>query len=267
MKKTSFPILLFLLVISEMAFGQDFEVAPIELNFNANPGETQSRVITVKNHGNNRSAITLTLKDFLIYKNGDRKIVSEGSSKNSIAEWITLNPAYLELNPNQARTVQLTFQAPNDEYTSKWGILSVTTAREQTSFSADKNVSAGVNIYGRIDVELYYTPMSETNERVTISNLREVTSPDDSIRRFAVNIDNLGNILTDCKLFLIASNLKTLKEKQFKPFEITAYPQTSRNVELTLPDILPDGTYSLSAILDYGSNDALKGTQISIEVE
>jgi len=246
---------------------QNFEVAPISLKFTANPGETQTKLLTVKNHGNNKASIVLTFQDYLIYKNGERKILSPGSAKNSIAEWITLNPSYLEINPNQAQTVEVTLQAPNDDYSSKWGILNVSTAREQTAFQADKELSAGLNVFGRINVNLSYTPRGEANKRVQISNLKEVTRPKDTVRRFTANVDNLGNTITDCKVYLIASNLKTLYEKKFQTVNIKAFPQTSRNVELTLPSNLPEGTYSLSAILDYGSSKALEGTQITIEVD
>jgi hypothetical protein len=261
------PILTMLITSVYTAPGQDFEVAPIKLVFSTNPGEVQSKTITVKNHGNISSAITLTLKDYLVSQSGERRVIKQGSSKNSIANWITLSPSYLEMNPNQSQTVQVNFQAPNDDFSSKWGILSVSTAQEQTSFMVDKNLTTGMSIYGTINVELYYTPIAERNDRVTINNLREITASGDSLRKFTVNIDNLGSTLTNCKIFLIASNLRTLEEKQYKPIEITAYPQTSRNVELTVPKGLPEGIYSLSAILDYGSNEALRGTQITIEVE
>jgi hypothetical protein len=45
------------------------------------------------------------------------------------------------------------------------------------------------------------------------------------------------------------------------------YPKSSRKVELELPNTLPKGTYSLAAILDYGSKTNLEGTQIMINVE
>jgi hypothetical protein len=251
-------------------FGQDFKVAPISLNFAANPGETQSKTITVKNHGNRPLSVVLTLRDYLVYKDGKRKILPAESAKNSISKWITLNPSFANINPNESQTIQLNFQAPNDDYTSKWGILSVSTAKEQTSFSADKELSAGIGVYGRIDVNLSYTPESEINknQRVRISNLKEVTTEEDSIRKFSVNIDNLGNTLTNCKVYLIASNLRTLQEKKFPTQNITAYPQTSRTLDLELPtDDLTNGNYSLSAILDYGSNEALEGTQITIQIK
>jgi len=270
MKHTYVFLLGFLMIFCcfNIATAQNFEVAPISLNFSAQPGETQVKTITVKNHGSKKTSIVLTFQDYLVYKNGERKILNAGSSKNSIAEWITLNPSYLEINPNDAQTVEVNFQAPNNDYSSLWGLLNVTTAKEQTSFGADKELSAGLNVFGRINVELSYSPRSETNKRVQISNLKEVTTPNDSSRKFTVNIDNLGNTITDCEVYLIASNLSTLHEKRFETVNIKAYPQTSRNVELTLPDHnLPEGTYSLSAILDYGSSKALEGTQITIEVD
>lgn len=267
MKKILF-FLFSILMFGGQLTAQQFEVAPIDLDFSANPGENETKIITVKNHGNERQSIVLSLQDYLVYKNGKRKLLSPGASKNSIAQWITLNPSYVELNPNQSQTVEVTLQAPNDDYTSKWGVLNFTTAKEQTSFEADKELSAGINIYGRISVELSYTPQTGNNKRVQISNLREMDTPNDSIRKFNVNVDNLGNTLTECKIYLIASNLQTLKEKQYKPVNITAYPQSTRNVELKLPaHKLPSGNYSLSAILDYGSSKALEGTQITIEVD
>ena len=266
MKKSALFVFIVLgSIVGSMA--QNFEVAPIRLNFSVDPGETQTKTITVKNNGNNKSSIVLSFQDYLIYKNGDRKVLSAGSSKNSIAQWITLNPSYLEINPNQAQTVEVTLQAPNDNYSSKWGILNVSTAKEQTAFQADKELTTGLSVFGRINVNLSYTPMGESNKRVQISNLKEVTKPEDTLRRFTANVDNLGNTITDCKIYLIASNLQTMYEKKFQTVNLKAYPQTSRNVELTLPNKMPEGTYSLSAILDYGSSKALEGTQITIEVD
>ena len=194
---------------STVSLAQNFEVAPIQLNFSSNPGETQTKIITVKNHGNQKISVVLSFQDYLIYKDGERKMLSAGSSKNSIAEWINLNPSYLEINPNQAQTVELTFQAPNDDYRSRWGVLNFTTTKEQTAFQADRELTTGMSIYGRINVDLSYTPASNNNQRVQISNLKETTTASDSIRKFNVNIDNLGNTITECKVYLIASNLST----------------------------------------------------------
>ncbi len=70
-KNTLYCISFLMLFLPSMNLSaQDFEVAPVRVNFNATPGETQSRTITVKNHGNRRETFTLRLSDFLVEKDG-----------------------------------------------------------------------------------------------------------------------------------------------------------------------------------------------------
>jgi uncharacterized membrane protein len=259
--------LLLFFVISSSVISQDFEVAPVRVNFNASPGETQSRTVTIKNHGNRRETISLRLSDFLVQRQGQMETLPAGSTRNSIAAWINLNPSFVELEPNESRSVQVVLQAPNDDYTSKWGILSVVTTAEQTAFSADRNVKTGINMAGRIDIYLSYNPASSEVGRIEINQLQEIPSSNPQERRFSVNLDNLGERITMGKIFIIASNLNTAKEERFRTVEVATYPQTSRTLELVIPNTLTPGKYSIAAILDYAGSTSLKGTQIVIDVQ
>jgi hypothetical protein len=260
-----FPVLFFLSIITLMA--QDIEVAPVRINFNVAPGESQSRIVTVKNHGNRTETISLQMLDFLVQRQGAMERLPAGSTRNSISTWINLNPTFVELQPNESQNIQINLQAPADDNISKWGILSFVSTREQVAFSADRELRTGVTISGRIDIFLYYNPATGEAGRVGISNLQEVDSPVDNERRFTINLDNLGNKITACKIFLMASNLNTMQEQKFRTVEITTYPQTTRVVELAMPADLPKGRYSLAAILDYPGSESLKGTQMIINVE
>ncbi len=267
MKKAFLFASFMVFAISVAVLAQDFEVAPIRINFSNEPGDTETRAFTVRNHGNRKEIINLTTRDFLVHRHGDRELLPAGSTRNSISNWITFNPSFVELQPGEEKTIQVTFQAPVDDYTSKWGILSFASTVERTAYSADKNVQTGIFISGRVDAFITYNPTTSEEPNVVISNLREVVSDDDKERVYAVNIDNLGNSITRCEIYLIASNLITADEKKFETVRITAYPQSSRTIELKLPDVLEKGKYSLAAILDYGSKTQLKGTQITIEID
>ncbi len=245
---------------------QDFEVSPITLNFSAEPGDLQTKEITVKNHGNKKVSIVLSVEDFLVNKTGNTNFLDPNSTKNSIANWISISPSFFEINPNKEQTVQVSLQAPIDDYSAKWGIISVSPATEQMAFSVEDKLSAGVGVSGRIVVKLYQSPTSNQNYKAKINNLSEVTESSDTIRKFTANIDNIGDKITDCRVYLIAANLTTAEEKQFDPIIVTTYPKTSRLIELILPAVLPKGKYSLSAILDYGSQTTLEGTQMIITV-
>jgi hypothetical protein len=261
-------LVLFIVLIFESLFSQDFEVSPLKLFFNAEPGEAQTKFITIKNHNDNTETFILSVSDYSINSKGQGQYVQAGSMKNSIADWVSFAPAFFELNPNEEKEVSVTMQQPAGEYGSKWGIIMVRTAQEQTSYSADKAVSAGMAVSARIAVNIYQTPGTNKDYKSTISNLSEVASNvNDTVRTFNALINNLGDIITDCKVYLIATNLETAEETSFPEVNFTMYPKSSRKLELYLPNHLPKGTYSLAAILDYGSKTNLEGTQVIIKVE
>lgn len=265
MKKLTISSLL--LIISLLVIAQDFEVAPVQLFFNAEPGESQSKIITIKNHGNKKTSYLLSIEDFLVEKTGRKKYLPSSSTKSSISKWISISPAFIDINPNESGQITVTLQAPIDDYSTKWGSIFINVAREQVDFTPDNALRAGMNVSGRVAVEVQHSPNSNQNFRVIINNLKEITTEQDSNRIFEANIDNIGEKVTECKVYLIASNLATAEETQLNPMIVNMYPKASRKVKLTLPDkILPSGQYALAAILDYGSSAALEGTQIVIEV-
>ncbi len=279
MQKTTFSLVflstykkyllfIFLFLLLRPSFGQDFEVAPARINFNAQPGEGQSRTVTVKNHGNKKETITLRMYDFLVNREGDIETLPAGSTRNSISNWVNLNPTFLELQPNQSGTVQINLQSPSEDYSAKWGILSFTSSVEQTAFSADQEVQTGLSLLGRIDIYLNYNPMTSESHRLEINKLQEIESTQSGERMFSVNIENVGDQITNCKVFLIASHMETAEEHRFRTTEIKVYPQSVRTVQLSFPENeLPAGEYSLAAIIDFTGSTSLKGTQIVINVE
>lgn len=255
-----------LLLLPTMVWGQDFEVAPIKLNFNADPGESQTRVVTVKNHSSKRSSFILSMGDYRINSKGSKEYLSASSTKTSIAQWITISPSFFDLNPNEEKEVSVSLQAPFDDFSSRWGVIYVRTTEEQTGFSADKVLSAGIGVSARIAIIVQQSPRSNVNISVKINRLQEIGQITDSIRTFTATIENTGEKITRCKVYLIASNLQTYKETQFEPIIFETYPKTAQQIELSLPNKLEKGSYALAAVLDYGSKTNLEGTQIIINV-
>lgn len=246
---------------------QDFEVAPVVLEYTAEPGENQSKVITVRNHSNKKASFLISLADFLPSINGENKTLPPNSTKRSCANWLNINPSFFELGSGDEIQIQVGMMVPNDQYSAAWCLLYVQPTFEQSSWNADKNLGTGIRVSGRVGVLINQSPKSNTNNSIKISNLTEVTKLGEKDREFAATIENLGDKITKSKVYLIASNIKTAEEKQFSPIDFVVFPKMSRTIELTLPYILTAGSYSLAAILDYGSKYSLEGTQIIIEVK
>jgi len=266
MRYKIYTSILFFLIVFQIQ-SQDFEVSPVKLFFNAEPGESQTMNITLKNHGNSPQTFILNIGDYLVNKDGSKEKLDPSSTKNSCAEWLNINPSFAEVNPNEEKEIAVEMQVPNGNYTTRWGAIYVRQIKERTAFSVDEGLSAGVGVSPRIAIHVYQSPRSNTNFNAQISHLKELNLEKDSIRRFAVNIENIGGKITECVIYLIASNINTAEEFPADTVRLETYPSSTRTIELELPPYLPKGSYSLSAILDYGSAKTLEGTQIMIEVE
>lgn len=265
---TRFFLVIAALFLSEVGLTQDFEIAPVRLNFDAEPGENQTKVINITNHSNKKASFIISISDFLPGSDGKRQMLPPNTTRRSAANWLNINPSFFELNPGEQLPIQVTMLVPGDEYGAAWSMLYVQPAKEQTSLDADKVLAAGVTVSGRIGITIFQSPSSNKNHSLKVTSLTEVTSAEDTVRKFSATIDNLGDKVTACKVHLIASDINTAEEKQFYSFEVETYPKMSRNVIVELPQgKLSPGKYALAVILDYGPKFALEGAQLVIDVE
>ena len=261
--RITFLAVLFATVI----FAQDFEVSPVLMSFNANPGEIQKKQINLINHSTRPQKYNLKISDYVTTKSGEKKMVPLGTNKHSCADWLTLNPSFIELQPNQSASLEVLMTVPKDGFSTKWCMIHVEVAKEQSAFEADKSMAAGVLITPRIVVLVKQTPPSNNNYKATITNLREVTKQGDAFRSFEVTVNNVGENIIDAKVSLALANMETAKEEKFPPVKATVYPDGSRIINLKLPNNLTRGKYALAAILDYGHRQPLGGTQLMIEIK
>ena len=246
---------------------QDFEVAPVVINFTANPGEIQTRQINLINHSPKPQTYTLKLSDYEIDDEGNKKAVPLGTSKRSCADWITLNPSFVELNPNQSVTIEALMTVPKDGHNARWGIIYVEVSKEQSSLDVDKNLATGVVLIPRIVIMVNQSPTSNNNYKATISGLKEISKPGDKQRSFEVLVSNIGDNVIEGNVTLALANIQTAEEEKFSPVKVAVYPDASRVVTLQLPSALSKGRYALAAILDYGHRQPLEGTQLMLDVK
>ncbi|HNV82564.1 MAG TPA: hypothetical protein PK632_04925 [Tenuifilaceae bacterium] len=261
-------ILLSLILIGNISLAQDFEVAPVKLDFHIEPGENQTKTINVKNHGNQKVTYMVVLADFIPSSDGKRQIMPPSTTRRTAANWLNINPSFFELNPGDQMPVQVTMLVPGDEYGAVWCMLYIQPTREQSSWSVDKALGAGVMVTGRIGVVVYQSPNSNTNHSVKVTGLKDDGTDENGQRNFTATIDNLGDKISLCKVHLVASNIQTNEEKHYSPIEIETFPKMSRTVDLTLPsEDLTTGLYAIAVIVDYGPRFALEGAQIVISVD
>ena len=246
---------------------QDFEVAPVLMNFSVEPGGSGSHNLHITNHGDKRQQFLLKLADYKIDSLGKRRRVEAGSTDKTLADWISFSPSLVELNPNQSTDILVTLAVPDGHASTRWGVLYVQATQEQTSFDADKVVAAGIRIQPRIAVYIYQSPRSNTNYKAIIESFNEVTKENSSSRTFKATVKNVGEKEIKAKVSLLLSNMSTGEETKLKTKTESLYPMIKKDFDFQLPSDIKKGKYALAAILDYGHNTALEGAQVIINIE
>lgn len=246
---------------------QELEVSPGTLYFTANPGSSQTQQISLRNKGNTQQSFIFNLSDWLTDENGDIKYFAPGTTPRSCANWVTVSPALVTLQPNESATINVTVLVPNDISATRWAVVFVQSAVEQTGAKAvDKEMALGMNLALRIAVTVYQSPASNTLYKGTVEGLKEVIG-DNGSRTYQTQVINLGDKILNCKVYFIISNLETAEEIMSTPYEFSLLPETNKKLEYTLDKPLAKGRYSVAAILDYGYNEELEGVQLEIEVK
>ncbi len=263
MQKNKILILFVLLSFSNNVFAQDFEIAPVKMEFNINPEESQTKILSVTNHANFKTSFTISFADFIIDKDGKKQAIEKNSTKTSCVDWITPEKTFFDIDPNEHVDIKITMQVPVDDYTSRWAFMYIQTVKVQSSFDVDKSgFGAGVHLSGRINVEVSRKPTTPVTDDLKIKDLRELIKEDSENRIFIADILNLGKNIANCKITFIASDLNTAEEIEFDPIHLISYPGFLREVRFELPNTMPPGKYSLVALLDYGKTTTIKGVRL-----
>jgi len=257
------------LIINGAAMAQDFEVSPVNFEFNASPGTMQTREVAITNHSNMASIFRLRIEDYDIDEEGRRRTRTRGTVRYSCAGWISVSPSTISIDPNSQSVARITMSVPADGYESRWAQIVVSEVRERTSFAADNNTHAGVVLSPEIVIDVVQTPPDLRDANARLSSFVEVVSDDDSTssRFFSVNVENQGKGILRGTLYIVAANMNTLMEYDILKRPITIFTGASRKFRMELtPGMLPDGVYDFTCLLDMGASFPIKGVRLKESV-
>ncbi|MCB0395175.1 MAG: hypothetical protein KDD36_00895 [Flavobacteriales bacterium] len=266
--RIKWAFVLAMLLVHVTAYTQDFEVSPVVLNFSVEPGGIATEKVLIRNHANTTQHFEFKLGDYEVDDNGEKKRLPPGTASRSCADWISVNPGFLELKPNEEAEVNVIMTVPKNGSETRWGIIYVQAATERTSLDVDKNVAAGVLLKPRIVIFVSQSPKSNTNFQGKIQNLTELPiSKDPASREFEVEVMNSGDKMLESKVYLVLADIQSGEEIRYSPTKKTLVPGSKGVFKLTIPksDIKKGRKYALAAVLDYGHRSALEAVQIMIE--
>ncbi len=269
--KKSFLLLLLALVGTSAAFTQSASVSPSRLYYNAEPGQTQVRQLTVTNNSETPQSFTVSFADFASPgTDGKTELLDEGESEHSAFSWLSASPSLLELQPGESRDVDIILQVPSNPESARvvWSTAVIRLARERT---AAPNLDEGAMGFGimhtfQFVVHIFQTPRSVTYRNARILAFEEGEAGEQGQRRIKLHLENTGDAIIDVAAYLELTNMRTGESRRERARAFTTLPGHSRIIHFDLPDDLSPGMYSILGVVDYGDRDAVIAAELELRI-
>lgn len=269
MKKSLLSLLM--IVAATTLFGQGASVSPSRLYFNTAVGKAQTRVITVANNTNDKQSFQLIFGDFDPNGVKGKVTVKKASeSKHSMADWLMANPAFIELEGNEKRDVEITLTVPNlpSANSVRWSTVQVKLVKEQTKpiDGSDETLGFGINETFQFVLYAFQTPPTITYKKVEILNYRKEYIDGKTSPNLFLMVKNTGDAIVDCAAFVELTNMNTGKIERLKVKAFTMLPDLEREVPFILPADLASGKYSAMGVVDFGSREEIEAAETTFDI-
>lgn len=266
---TSVLVVVFAMVTA--SFAQSVSVSPSRLYFKELPGGYKSQKIYVTNNGKKSETFQVLFHDFKSEGNkGKTQVVKDGEYEHGCAKWLSASPAFFEVGPGQTQEVKILLQVPNvpEANTARWAVANIKLSKENTGPQDKGSDVTGMQIIQTFQflIHIFQSPPSVTFKQADVISFKDVTTPNDSLRTLALEVENSGDAILDCAPYLDVVNLNTGESRRIKGKGFTILPGGKRMIKFTLPKGMTKGKYNILGVVDYGSDDDLAGAELNIEI-
>lgn len=268
--KTVFSLALFLF-ISQTLFAQGAAVAPSRVYFDANVGESQTKVLRVSNTSGVKQAFTISFSDFeAVGKLGKTQQLDLGTSLHSIGQWLTASPSFFELEPGAVQEVKLNLMVPNvpEANEVKWGSILVKLAKEQKEAldGDEKAMGFGIMETFQFVVFSFQTPPTISEKSAYIVDFKMIKNLEQKRQDLKVEISNTGRSIINCASYIDITSMNTGKTIRLKAKAFTMLPDTNREILFEVPSDIEPGNYTALAVIDYGSREDIAAAEMDFIV-
>jgi hypothetical protein len=235
------------------------------VDFNLNSGQTGTTKITVTNTTKSKVQMNVYLNDWLRDTVGAHTYLNPGTISHSCSKWISLDKTFLEINPGQSMDVNIKMQVPDSLSATKemkWSMLFIETVHEKPA-PGTKGITTGVTIDMRYGIHIYQTPPNLSNKDLKMLSFGALPN---SKNKYRMVCQNTGEMQLECQSYLELLSMSDGKKTKVATRNFPLFPEQKRYVDFTLPDTLPKGKYTVTAVLDGGSDIPLEAAQVTIEI-
>ena len=251
--------------------GQNVSMSPSRVYFKAAAGETKKQKVHVTNNSSAPQSFTISFGDFAAPGiDGKTQLLKAGESAHSCRPYMSASPSFFTLEAGKEQDIELIIDLPNlpEANSVKWGtmILKLEKERNEANNMNKEGVGMGLVETFQFVVHIFQTPPTVSLKQAEITSFKENKETTSGTRVLEMITKNTGDAILDCAAYLEFSNHKTGYEERTKPAGFTILPEGGRMMKFEIPTSLPKGKYTVTAVVDIGSKDAVQAAEMDIEI-
>lgn len=242
-----------------------FVVSPMEHHLSVAAGERGSTSVTVRNTGTRRLSLKLYLADSQFAADGREEDIRLGTLPRSCAPWVTLGTELLDLPPGEMRQVTIDLAPALDAHGSYWTKLYI---EEMSTPEPIEEEHAGrryqVFMRQRMGVRIFEDVPGTSTPGLLVTNVKVGSSTLDD-RSVAMAVENTGNALLRCNGWIEVRNSQGDVVETLKPGtdgRFLVFPGATRQLSASSTLRLPEDTYTVLALVDFGGETLVAGEEI-----
>lgn len=245
----------FIVLVSMLALGATpvradlaLSVLPARYELEATPGESKTIPLMVRNESSNTLHVVTSLTDFAIDPNGKYAFLATGKTRYSAGTFSTVNPREFDIQAGTSVEVRFTVSPPRGA-TGEYRSLVFFATRPPRKPGA---LAIAEKVASRMYVIMRDT--AKVGGDVTRVVARELAPG----RAYDVMFKNAGNMHAYLNGYVEVNSGTTLVERITLPSDTVVERNGSRVLTATGKS-LPPGSYSATAVLDFGGDARVGG--------
>jgi hypothetical protein len=240
------------------------EVKPVTMEFSVTPGSSVTRKVFITNSLLEKTQFTAYVNDWRRDTIGSHVFGEPGKDPRSCAASITIDKPFFELEPGQREELTITLQEPIDSIRNaqmSWCMLFIETVKEKKIGGATGFKTTIANRY-RVGVHIYQTPPGVTDKEVQLLKIEQLPTE----KKYRLICQNTGKTQLQCSGYIELFSLQDGSKIRLPSQEFPLFPEQVRYLTFTLPEQLAKGKYTLTGIIDAGSDVTLEAGQLTIDI-
>ena len=243
-------------------------VAPSSMRFRTNPGNSDTRILTITNDTYKKYRFKINFSDVDMNRGG--KIPNDKTTDIGLKNWIVADPNFVEIEPGEKAKINITVNIPNIDAANRaaWCMGIIDEVQENTQIAPNKNsesLTFGVKPSFGFAVYFYQNPPS-----IGVSELEILDfsfSYNEKNKYIHLLVENIGKGISRAKAYVELDELNTGFHETLDLQIFNVLPNRQREFTFTLPGKMPKGRYSIMGILDFGSDEEIKAASKEIIIK